>query len=95
MIVSMFTVTIPPQAKEGFERSWQQRAHQVDSMPGFRGLEVLRDGNTSGRYLVVTRWDTREDFDQWVNSPEFMGAHARGTGDAQGGGIAFYEVLPS
>lgn len=97
MIVSMFHVSVPAQAVEGFERSWQQRAGQVDKMPGFRGLEVLRDGATLGKYIVLTRWDTREDFEGWANSPEFSTAHARpsagGPGGASGSGIEFFEVL--
>jgi len=95
MIVSMFHVTVPPQAMEPFERSWQQRAGKVDAMPGFRGLEVLRAGDTPGKYIVLTRWETREDFERWANSPEFAAGHARTGGNGvEGGGVEFYEVLP-
>jgi heme-degrading monooxygenase HmoA len=66
-------------------------------MPGFRGLEVLRDGNEVGKYIVLTRWDSRESFEGWANSPEFVAGHARsssgGAGGAQGGGVEFFEVL--
>jgi heme-degrading monooxygenase HmoA len=96
MIVSLFHVTVPAQAVEPFERSWQQRAGKVDAMPGFRGLEVLRAGETPGKYIVLTRWETREDFDRWASSPEFVAGHARtGETDAAGGGVEFYEVLPN
>ncbi|HEX6123571.1 MAG TPA: antibiotic biosynthesis monooxygenase [Ktedonobacterales bacterium] len=97
MIVSMFHVRVPAEAVAGFERSWQQRAGQVDQMPGFRGLEVLRDGQEVGRYIVLTRWDSRDAFEGWAHSPEFAAAHARssagGAGGAQGGGVEFFEVL--
>lgn len=94
MIVSMFHVTVPPQAMEPFERSWQQRAGKVDAMPGFRGLEVLRAGDTPGKYIVLTRWETREDFERWASSREFAAGHARTGGNgAEGGGVEFYEVL--
>jgi heme oxygenase (mycobilin-producing) len=99
MIVSMFHVRVPAEVVAGFERSWQHRAGQVDKMPGFRGLEVLRDGQEAGQYVVLTRWDSREDFERWANSPEFSAGHARssqgGPGGAQGTDIAFYEVLES
>lgn len=99
MIVSMFHVQVPAEAVVGFERSWQHRAGQVDRMPGFRGLEVLRDGQEAGKYIVLTRWEAREDFERWANSPEFAAGHAHagqsGPGGAQGTGIAFYEVLES
>jgi heme oxygenase (mycobilin-producing) len=96
MIVSMFRMSVPAEAIVPFERSWQQRAGKVDTMPGFRGLEVLRAGDTPGKYIVLTRWETREDYDRWANGPEFVVGHAR-TGDtgAEGGGVEFYEVIPS
>ena len=96
MIVSMFHIQVPPAGVEGFERSWQNRAGMVDEMPGFRGLEVLRDGRTPGAYIVMTRWDSQTDFERWSNSPEFVAGHAQsGQSGAQGSTIAFYEVLSS
>jgi heme oxygenase (mycobilin-producing) len=96
MIVSMFHVQVPPEMVARFEQSWKQRAGQVDKMPGFRGLEVLRGGDQSGAYIVLTRWETEEDFERWAHSPEFVAGHAQSaqTG-AQGGGVSFYEVLES
>jgi heme-degrading monooxygenase HmoA len=96
MIVSMFHVQVPETAIAGFERSWTQRAGRVDAMPGFRDLEVLKDGSQAGAYIVLTHWETKEDYERWANSPDFAAAHARpGTAGAQGGGVSFYEVLPS
>ena len=94
MIVSMFHMRVPEAASLGFERSWQQRARMVDAMPGFHGLEVLRDGQEPGHYIVLTHWETRADYENWVNSPQFTAGHARsGEGVAQGQSNAFYEVL--
>ena len=96
MIVSLFHVTVPAAAVAPFEQSWQRRAGKVDAMPGFRGLEVLRSGSTPGAYIVLTRWETREDFDRWASSPEFAASHARtGDSDAAGGAVEFYEVIES
>lgn len=96
MIVSMFHVQVPQAMAERFEQSWKQRAGQVDAMSGFRGLEVLKNGDEPGAYIVLTRWETKADYERWAHSPQFMAghAHSRQTG-AQGGGIAFYEVLES
>ena len=96
MIVSLFHVTVPAEAVAPFERSWQQRAGKVDAMPGFRGLEVLRAGETPGKYIVLTRWETRDNFERWASSPEFAAGHARTGGNgAEGGGGEFYEVIES
>ena len=96
MIVSMFHVQAPPEMAERFEQSWKQRAGQVDKMPGFRGLEVLKSGDEAGKYIVLTRWETKADYEGWAHSPQFLAGHAHsGQTGAQGGGIAFYEVLES
>lgn len=99
MIVSLFHVTVPAERAAAFERSWTQRAGLVDAMAGFRGMEVLRDGNQPGHYIVLTRWDARENFDAWASSPEFMGGHARTnagqSGNPTGGNIEFFDVVPS
>jgi heme-degrading monooxygenase HmoA len=96
MIVSMFRVSVPAERAAGFEQSWRQRAGRVDSMPGFHGLEVLRDASEPGNYLVVTRWEAREDFERWASSPAFAAGHAHsGQTGGQGGGVEFYEVVES
>jgi heme-degrading monooxygenase HmoA len=94
MIVSLFHVQVPAEMVARFEQSWRQRAGLVDKMPGSRGLEVLRDGATPGKYIVLTRWDTKADFERWASSPEFAAGHARPSqSGAQGGNVEFYEVL--
>ncbi|WP_273845120.1 antibiotic biosynthesis monooxygenase family protein [Rubrobacter calidifluminis] len=65
----------------------------VQSFPGFVSMEVL--SSEDGREVVViTRWQRREDFENWVKSPEFSRAH-RGNTDGLITGhptISFYEV---
>jgi heme oxygenase (mycobilin-producing) len=96
MIAAMFRVRVPEQARAQFEHSWTERAGMVDKMPGFRGLEVLRNEQEAGTYIVLTHWDRREDFDQWASSPAFAAGHMRsGESGATGAGVDFYEVLPS
>ncbi|HUY77174.1 MAG TPA: antibiotic biosynthesis monooxygenase [Ktedonobacterales bacterium] len=100
MIVSLFHVRVPEQATAGFEQSWTKRAGMVDKMPGFKGLEILRAGDEPGKYIVLTRWETRADYDGWASSPAFTAGHAHSSQAAQEGqpgaqpaGLEFYEVL--
>lgn len=94
MIVSMFHIQIPEAGVQGFEQSWRSRSGMVDKMPGFRGLEVLRNGEEPGAYIVLTHWETQEDYERWAKSPEFVAGHARsGQTGAQGKALTFYEVL--
>jgi heme-degrading monooxygenase HmoA len=99
MIVSFFHVTVPAAGAQAFEASWSKRAGQVDQMPGFQGMDVLRDGAKPGHYVVLTRWESRADFDAWANSPQFVAGHRRSNAGESGGAspvsIEFYEVIPS
>jgi heme-degrading monooxygenase HmoA len=79
-------------AKEVVEL-FQRSRGSVQSFPGFISMEVL--SSEDGREVVViTRWKKRENFENWVRSPEFSEAH-RSSGDGLITGhprISFYEV---
>jgi heme-degrading monooxygenase HmoA len=49
----------------------------VDGWPGFRGLELLKDRKTPGRYLMICRWDSREHFLAYMRSDDHRRSHAR------------------
>lgn len=51
----------------------------VQNFPGFVSLEVLRSEDAS-EVLVITRWESREAFDRWVQSDSFREAHRQGDG---------------
>lgn len=98
MIVSFFHLNVPAERAQAFEASWSQRMGMVDHMPGFHGMEVLRDGGTPGHYVVVTRWEAQEHFDAWRNSPEFVAGHSRqpsGPGGPAPLAIEFFEIVPN
>ncbi|MEW6636012.1 MAG: antibiotic biosynthesis monooxygenase [Actinomycetota bacterium] len=54
----------------------ESRGH-VQEFPGFVSMEVLKS-ETGDEVLVITRWESREAFDSWVQSEEFKKAHGRG-----------------
>jgi heme-degrading monooxygenase HmoA len=43
-------------------------------------MEVLKP-TVEGDYLVVSRWASKEAFEAWVGSPEFVEGHKRGFAD--------------
>jgi heme-degrading monooxygenase HmoA len=46
-------------------------------MPGFVRNQVLRPGNPEDAYVILTVWESRADFDAWVNSEAFQKGHAK------------------
>lgn len=67
--------------KTRFEELFASRAHAIDRMPGFKEMHVLKPSDDSGKYLVVSYWDTEEQFKTWTSSPEFIEGHKRGFAD--------------
>jgi len=65
---------------ERFEQLFATRAHAIDRMPGFINMEVLKP-NDQGEYLIVSHWESEEQFKKWTSSPEFLEGHKRGFED--------------
>lgn len=83
-IVQINLLTVPEGMGPALEQRFANRKRAVDGTPGFEGFDLLRP--TSGdndRYMVLTRWESQEAFEQWLNSRDFQTGHASsGTGRA-------------
>lgn len=76
MFVVMNRIQVAEGREEEFEKTFAERDRAVDQMPGFVDLQVLRpsEGQT---YVVMTRWRTRQDFENWTHSEVFKAAHRK------------------
>lgn len=81
--VAVNFIACAPAYRERFEQLFRNRAHAIDRAPGFRRMAVLRPEREGGDYLVVSYWESREAFDGWRGSPEFMEGHRRGFEDVR------------
>lgn len=75
--VSRSEITVPVAQMAALERAFRERARQVDDHAGFLGLELLRDIRDQGRYVLVTRWRSRDDFRAYMKSGDHARAHER------------------
>ncbi len=66
--------------KERFEELFASRKGAIDSMPGFQNMEVLKPADGS-EYLIVSHWESEENFKEWTKSPAFIEGHKRGFED--------------
>ena len=60
-----------------FETLWRERESYLETMPGYRGLFLLR-GVTEKDYTAYVSqfiWNSKEDFDAWTQSDAFIKAH--------------------
>ena len=82
-IVQINLLSVPEGMGPELEKRFANRKRAVDGTPGFEGFDLLRP--TSGdndRYMVVTRWRSQEDFQNWLDSRDFQHGHAS-TGGGQ------------
>ena len=64
--VNITALAFPEGAQAEIERRFAARKKAVDSFEGFLGFELLRPVIGEDRYFVVTRWDSRENYEKWV-----------------------------
>jgi heme-degrading monooxygenase HmoA len=81
MYVAINYITCTDQYKTRFESLMNSRIKAIDRMPGFRNMQVLKPVDNTSDYLVISHWDSEEDFGRWTGSAEFLEGHRRGFED--------------
>ncbi len=77
MITTANRIFVNPDYADLFEENFRNRAGLVDRMPGFVSNQLLRPVNPGDPYIVLTVWESREHFENWVRSDAFRLGHAR------------------
>lgn len=98
--VSHVTVDVGGAAGEGaaavLERAFADRLGEVEGENGFQRLEVWRDVKATGTYVMVTWWETEEDFRAYLRSDAHDRSHARVPTSPvrpRGAGLDRYQVV--
>lgn len=79
--VAINYITCTDAYRDRFEKLFATRAHAIDRMPGFIDMQVLKPDQPGDAYLIVSHWDSKEAFEMWTQSPEFLEGHKRGFED--------------
>ncbi|BDA65149.1 MULTISPECIES: antibiotic biosynthesis monooxygenase family protein [Actinomyces] len=66
--VNITALTFPEGAEAEIEQRFAARKRAVDAAKGFQSFELMRPVVGEERYFVVTRWDTREDYQAWISA---------------------------
>jgi len=93
-VVKINAIRVPPHAGPELERRFGERAHTVDSAPGFLGFQLLRPVAGDDRYFVVTHWVDEESFAAWRDG-DARSAHAGDSAKpvASGADLLEFEVV--
>lgn len=76
MITVANRIHVHPDYADAFEQRFMERAGLVDTMPGFLSNQVLRPTKAGEPYIVLTLWDSEEQFQAWIRSDAFQKGHA-------------------
>jgi heme-degrading monooxygenase HmoA len=79
------------------ERNDSQSRQPLSTFPGFIRNDILRPKKEEP-YVVLTYWNTLEDFEAWTNSQSFQEAHrGRGRSEIFAGhpNLEIHEVIKS
>lgn len=86
-IVQINALSVPEGMGHVLEQRFAARKKAVDQTPGFEGFDLLRPTDGIDKYLVVTRWESQEAFDNWRNGAAFQQGHAQaGSTEGKPGG---------
>ena len=77
MIVVSNRIPVNPEHAEAFEEAFANRAGLTDTMPGFISYRLLKPTEDGKPYIVMTVWESMENFRAWTESDAFKQGHAR------------------
>ncbi|HSU66686.1 MAG TPA: antibiotic biosynthesis monooxygenase family protein, partial [Tepidisphaeraceae bacterium] len=60
------------------ERGFVGVIEHLKTVPGHVESHLYEDVNSTGSYLILSRWDTKDAFEAFIHSPEFKGVVAWG-----------------
>jgi heme-degrading monooxygenase HmoA len=81
-----------PEDADRIINAFRHRTGKVDLQPGFLRFEVWRE-DASHEVMILTRWQRKEDFVAWTESPAFREAHHRAAGSPGSPEGSVYEVV--
>jgi len=61
--------------EEMFEERFRKRAGQVEKQTGFVRMSILKPETEDTPYVVMTAWQDKAAFENWVGSEDFKLAH--------------------
>ena len=75
--VAVSEIRVDAEGIPALRAAFADRLRAVDGWDGFEGLELLADRRDAGRYLMVSRWASREVFVTYMRSSDHRRSHDR------------------
>lgn len=78
MYVVINELEVPAEAKEQIQERFGASAEKMNQVPGCLEFLFLDEATEDGKQLVFTKWETKEDFENWLESDSFKSSHRAG-----------------
>jgi len=98
MYIVMNRVMVKQNWHSEFEERFKKRKGQIDKEPGFISMQVLKPENPETPFVVLTSWQDKSAFQQWIKSEDFKLAHQNPMPEEAfdtGGGLETFDVVVS
>ena len=82
-VIKINAITVPADSGDALAERFAARQGSLDGQKGYQGFELLKPTDGRNVWLVITRWDSDEDFEAWRSSQEFKQSHSQNK-DAEG-----------
>lgn len=96
--VALSEIRVDAAGVDALQAAFDDRLRAVDRWEGFLGLELLADRRDAGRFLMVSRWSSREIFVEYMRSDDHKQSHDRidrGPLGPRAGGFDEFDVVAS
>lgn len=98
MYVVMNELHVPKEAKEMLGHRFGKSAENMKNVPGCLEFMFLDNEKEDEKQVVFTKWETKEDYEAWLNSDAFKRAHqekreSKEKGPASSNELFAYHVL--
>ncbi|QUW27582.1 heme-degrading monooxygenase HmoB [Bacillus cereus] len=76
-------ISVTDEGRPVFENRFKNRAGLIENEPGFQAIRVLRP-LSNDTYVILTMWETEQNFKDWTESRSFENAHKKRPAQAEG-----------
>ncbi|SER98373.1 antibiotic biosynthesis monooxygenase family protein [Salisediminibacterium halotolerans] len=77
MYVVMNELHVPPEGRENVAERFSKSAEKMKEVPGCLDFMFLHPANGEHDQVVLTKWSSKEDYHNWINSQSFKDTHKK------------------
>lgn len=74
-VIKINAITVPADSGDELGKRFAARQSSMEGTAGFQGFELLQPTDDRNTWLVLTRWDSEEDYQNWRESQHFQKSH--------------------